>query len=91
MGVAWKDFVVGIDGQNGKPVGTGFLVAPNYVVTCTHVVVTALAKESTDPVVGDEIIAKLYQQLKFPRNYINFPHATMRNSRATKEFCWGLG
>ncbi|MEE9412539.1 MAG: trypsin-like peptidase domain-containing protein, partial [Methylococcales bacterium] len=71
MRLVWKDFVVGIDDQNDKPIGTGFLVAPNYVLTCTHVVATALAKDTTDPVsVDDEIIAKLYQQDGHPKLHI---------------------
>lgn len=68
MEVAWKEFVVGVVGANNIPIGTGFLIAPDYMVTCTHVVAEALGHGQEGSVVeGNEITACLYQQDSQPK------------------------
>ncbi|MDQ8706159.1 trypsin-like peptidase domain-containing protein [Streptomyces sp. LHD-70] len=40
--------VVRIKGLDGQPIGAGFLVAPDQVLTCAHVVTFALSRSDTD-------------------------------------------
>jgi len=51
--------------ENGNAVGTGFLVAPGYVLTCTHVVLQALKTSEDDFETADSPMGKTIQ-LDFP-------------------------
>ncbi len=54
---ATDDWQVSILGPTGKPVGGGVLVSPRYVLTCAHVVTTALGRRLEDDPHGTVTVA----------------------------------
>ena len=63
-------------------VGTGFLVAPGYVITCAHVVLEAMGIER------NEFSAPAYQEIPTAEIYLDFPVEASGQTLRAKVVVW---